>query len=1106
MNHLRIRQVLIAGILLAAACWPGAAYGAPSTHIFDAALSLTGGCTVSAVDSIPDPGCEPLVADHPPASFSGPRAITTDLYGNIFVTSYGNSGAGGEEGRIDVFDADGDFISEMQAEGPLQIAVDKDGNLYVFEKTLAAPGRLSRFSPTVYNPAAGEIQYGNPSVLIKDNFLVSVGALALNPSDAHLFVHEGNHLSEFSSAAEGSKVIDESIGGSTLTAQAGVSVAVDSTHDRLYASDFDSASAEGLVRILTLSSPHTLVKTIDGSEIPTKQFDGQPSIAADEGTGNFYVYDGGAGASHKVYEFGPDGTYLSRTIDYGIEDIGGVVKSWVDNGPNSPNGALNPIGRYLFVPSHPTGVGHMLAYAPVEKCPPVVESAAPGEVSRRDAELRATIDPCNATTTYTFQITTQQQFEVEGFDGAMVAGSGQIQEEGTKSAALASASGLSPETAYVFRVVATNELGGDEGEGSFTTYPEADPIVPCPNDAVRAGLSRQLPDCRAYELVTPADTNARSPYGLPYEGFFFSSLQASPSGNRVTFQIEGGTIPGTEGTGSLNGDPYLSTRTPTGWSTASGGPTGAEAEVMLPGSASPDQRHSFWSTGVQGSAVIGGKETSYVRYPDGHSELIGRGSLKDDPRAEGKLISEDGGHTIFLSGKTGFPPVKLEPSAPPNGTRAIYDRTADEVTHVVSLLPGNLTPPAGQDPIFRGASLDGRGVAFTIGDRLYLRYDNAETYEVGTGITFAGVAEGGSRIFYLEGGKLIRFDALTGNRTEFNSTGIAIPVNVSADGSAAYLVSTSVLTVKVNPNGDKAKAGEQNLYLSEEGAISFVGSVTKEDMDNEGAGGLGSWIAALASGRFAIDPSRVTPGGDALLFESRAALDGYDPEGHPQVYLYDANGGNLSCLSCNPTNMAASGTGSLQSIGRARGARPPLNFFSRLANIRADGRRAFFQSTEALVPEDTDGLQDVYEWEDGGIGTCTQPDGCVYIVSSGASQRIDYLYAISEDGEDVFFRSSDLLVSADTDETPSLYDARVGGGFPESVVQSCEGEGCRPNLAIPPALPPPLTPSVREGNSRPSRKCLKGKRSTKRHGKARCVKIHRKHHHQSSMTKNGGRK
>jgi hypothetical protein len=1106
---------------------------AAEPHAFDPYLSLTGSCTPSAKDSVPDPGCPDGL---PPQPLEGVVGVAVDSYGNIYVASSPNAQ---NIGRVDLFDSEGVFITELAGiESPRALAVDSKGNLYVvsLQPGESFGGKLLRYAPAdPYEPASGEISYPDPPAVAVEG-LSSIGStgLAVNPLNDHVFTYDGGLVTERGSAEEGNAPLGsfdpDPLDPSTSTSNF-PNLAVDAAHNRIYVTD--DVSGKPVVDVFDLNT-HEFLMVLTGT--PAGSFKGKwLAVAADEGTGHIFVFDGEV--ANVVYEFDESGAYV-ETIEHQIKYVP-EEQIAVDNGVHSPNGALNS-GRYLYVPSDPGGLGHLYAFGPSSVCAPQVEGLSATEITETEAFLSASLESCGATTTYSFQYTSLEQFEKEGFAGAQTAGQGTIPAAKAPQSVSSPITGLAPDTSYRFRIVATNSVDSASAEGGFTTYPSID-LGTCPNAAVRVGLSTLLPDCRAYELVTPADTNAQAPKGVDHlGGGYFTTRESSPAGNELSFRIEGGTIPGSQGTGSFAGDPYLSTRGESGWTTALAGPTGVETPAVTPGSTSPDQGYSFYETNNEGPAAVGGEPATYVHYPDGHSALLGQGTLRTDSNAKGKLISENGGHKIFTSANFEYPDARyhtalqLEPNAPPEvgeevvngrvvvvGTEAVYDRTGDEVTHVVSLLPGNKTPEAGEDALYIGASLDGRGVAFEIEGTLYLRYDNTETFKIGAGLTFASVAEGGSRIFYLQGGNLKAFDANTGKTISFSTSGNVTPVNVAADGTAAYFVSPSVLTGKAtNPSGAKAKAGEENLYLSREGTLTFVGTVTKRDVvGNEKAGverlgGLGLWVSAAggvpgeAPGRFAADPSRSTPDGDSLIFESRANLTSYDAEGQVEVYLFDFGGKALRCLSCNPTGTPPTGSASLQSVSDQKGDAALLSSFGPINNLRADGRRAFFQSTEPLVSADTDGLQDVYEWEEQGVGSCVRAAGCVYLISSGGSAAIDYLYAVSDSGDDVFFSTSDLLLPSDTETTPSIYDARVGGGFAEPASGECQGEGCRPSLSAPPTvLAPGASPNAKSGNV--PRHCPKGKRKVKRHGKVRCVKRthrHGKHQNRAGAKKKGAAK
>jgi hypothetical protein len=99
----------------------------------------------------------------------------------------------------------------------------------------------------------------------------------------------------------------------------------------------------------------------------------------------------------------------------------------------------------------------------------------------------------------------------------------------------------------------------------------------------------------------------------------------------------------------------------------------------------------------------------------------------------------------------------------------------------------------------------------------------------------------------------------------------------------------------------------------------------------------------------------------------------------------------------------------------------------------SDGGRLFFNSDDALVPQDTNGTEDVYEYEPAGVGTCTttsatyheKSGGCVDLVSSGIGAEESAFMDASESGEDVFFMTPSELTREDVDDAYDVYDAHA---------------------------------------------------------------------------------
>jgi hypothetical protein len=1090
-------------LALSLLCFGSFATAAPAdvTKFYNQAHSLMGSCTPDGKDKVPDPGC-PEVDLPPGGPFVRPMSVTTDSYGNIYLASERELAPKTYE--IDIYDPAGHYIGGFTetkiGEGREQwIAVDSEGHLYVY----ASDGGLVRFDPTVYSPETGEIEYGSPPVQVIN--VPRAPEFTVDLSNDHLYVVGTEFIPEPSPGksiplieeygppvdGEPNELLASEIGKGTFTEELGHEVgdlALDRNRDRLYVIASQPGDVDKpVVMAFSTEAPYEHLATFDGSNTPNGSFDtndfsvGRLTLAADETSGHIFV---GSMKHKRVYELESDGDYVGLITAPGFPDSSTKTIA-VDNSEESPNKG------YLYVPAGQT-VGHLFAYEPaIETQPPAVKEISFDGVTEDEAVLQAMVNPKAEAAHWTVEFTTEESFESEGWASAEVAGEGDLTPGDRWLEVFAPATGLQPGTTYRFRVRAENECepGGCSvvEAGSFTTFKADKHGGTCANQSLRTGASANLPDCRAYELVTPADTGGLPPDNPAEQGggFVFATPPASPAGDSFAFSIANGIIPGFEGgIGGFYGDTYVSRRGADGWGTELIGPDGSQAGYMNPGGLSADHRYFNFGVKRGGSLVVDEVGSEYVRYPDGSFRLVGEGSLATDRKA-GVLFIGAEGHVIFRSEKA------LVPGAAGGG--AIYDRTSDGALHVVSLLPGDVTPEGGAD--FQGASADGSAVAFRVGggSPLYLRLDNSETVIAApAGAQFAGLTEDGSHLFYMQGGDLYRFDSETEEIAQITESGDVEPVNIGSQGTGGYFLSPSVLPVFANPLGAEPQPGAYNLYHWQEGgALDFVAIVTERDAEGvpDGSGrivdGLGRWLEMSAKrGSQALISSRTSADGSTLLFESRADLTGFEADGKVEIFRYDSAAARLQCVSCDETGMAPEGDAELTSLA---------NYETEVPNLSANGKRAFFETPERLVSADNDSRVDVYQWETQGEGTCLEPDGCLSLISGGQSGRDDVLFGVSRAGDDVFIGTADQLTEQDTSEAISVYDVRVGGGFapPAPPAGECLGESCQP-AAQAPEDPTPASSTfrgsgdVKEPRGRP--RCGKGKRRVRRAGKARCVR------------------
>jgi NHL repeat len=902
-----------------------------------------------------------------------------------------------------------------------------------------------------------------------------------------------------------------------------------------------AVDVEGSVYVIddpALGEASILGFAADGDRlVPTK---------AEEEAGEFFPY---------VPFQGPAITAIATNICAGSEPPGNLYVAFFD------------FGKFSYVDAY--GSGPVGCEPPPER-PPEITAQFATAVSREEAVVRAQINP---------KFWTDTTYYVEYGTGDCSAG-GCPNKEPLSPLTLTSKSvnkalpttrvvleGLSPATTYHFRFVAESSGGGPvfgvdpdgEGpeeadelnglEGSFKTHGQKPAAPKCPNDAFRVGPDAELPDCRAYEMVSPLDkgnADVATWIGRSNQLPHFAEIHMSaPAADRFTFTSS--TAFG-DAQASSFASQYLAQRGPSGWSSGALMPPRTEppvgAEPLLTNEFqgfSADLCKSWlrhYSVDPLTADAVPGYANVYRR-----ENCVKPGTLaalspakptnRTADRYFGSRVqgfSADGTHAIFTAN------AKLEGTDAPNlkeGELLLYEHGPEGLRFVCHLPNGSPISqpcaaglPAGtsgsQSSTHNAISADGSRIFWSIPTgpqgggttpgtpgQIFVHINGADTVRVSGSVAtspafyWTAADDGSKAIFEFDSGpfadQLYEFDVAT-ETPRLIAGGVEGPMGASEDASRIYFASSEDLD-----DPGPATAGDHNLYLYEAdpgggvGSFTFIMELAARDLggtDTEPAP-----IDEIPSQRSA----RVSPDGLHATFVSSASptptgFDNRDAEsGEPaqEVYLYDAAEDELRCVSCNATGArpAAEDIGPVFPIlivARIQGWEANNHAPHVLTN---DGTRVFFESFEALVPRDTNATWDVYQWEEPGKGSCKETSetfsevtgGCVELISSGQSPVKSTFLDADPSGNNIFFSTQSSLVAADYGLN-DVYVARVGGGFPDPVPQvECEGEACQ----SPPPPPPTITPASESfrGADRPkARKCPKGKRRVVRKGKVRCVK------------------
>jgi hypothetical protein len=761
----------------------------------------------------------------------------------------------------------------------------------------------------------------------------------------------------------------------------------------------------------------------------------------------------------------------------------------------------------------------------------VVGKELTAEVGASEAKLGALVNPGGTETTYRFEYGT-----TTAYGQSVPFPEGSVGEGLTPHAVWAAASDLAPDTTYHYRIVATSEVGSPvAGRDQTFTTASAEQSA-CPNEASRGGFSAKLPDCRAYELVTPPNTSS-----VEFDSGLDRSAGVVAGDGEAISLLTKESLPGAP----TGGDDYVATRGRAGWNVEDISPLEAYTGALC---VSHNTRVPAYSNEISKDIVILGESTRASQpenkeacnaeglqvvsgEPVGYQNLL----LRDNATGAYQLIntpppgvtpadahflgaSADLSHVVFGE-KALLTPDALALAV--EGSEDVYEWD-EGALRLLTLLPGG-TPAAGAlAEAAQGAnpiSADGSHIFFASGGALYVRIDGERTIQVdrtqGAGASgdgsFQAASADGSKIFFLDESRLTPDS--TAQLGEPDLYECALPeganscelsdLTVATGGEHADVLRVSVLGSKDSSHvyfvARAVLATNKREYTDSEGKVVLEGATSGQHNLYLWSGGTTTYIATLDENDFGA--GNIAPDGTWFAFDSLKSLTGYDnsqPGGGEaeEVFLYSASSNQLVCASCNPTGEAPVSGGT--KIPPTAGPR-----------YLSDGGRLFFETGEALLPSDTNGQSDVYEYESG------QPS----LISSGTSTNPSSFIGAGESGGDVLFTSSQQLVPQDTQEGMQvIYDARVGGGFPAaSPPPPCAtADACRNPVSPQPPIygapssqtfagagnlaPPPITKAKSKQLT-----CKKDYVKKKIKGKARCVRKPRSKARKSSHAKRKGK-
>ncbi len=694
---------------------------------------------------------------------------------------------------------------------------------------------------------------------------------------------------------------------------------------------------------------------------------------------------------------------------------------------------------------------------------PAVETTGSPTRTATTARLDSRIDPRGVPATYHFEYGDQGPCNTHPCTATAdhPAGSGDEIELVSQQI-----TGLTPNTTYYYRVIADNGNPDGPAHGNDMT------LTTRTTDATLShGHYPGPPDSdRAWEQVSTPDTGD-NPVG--------GALGISDSGDRVLYNIDGGS-PGSQTGGGLGGaNDLLATRAPAGWQMSQIFPTRQQAQSGLwtlpTGANDLSQLYSVnYDVSQTGTADL------WRISPDAPPQHLLGVPFARYPLVPGyNFGSDDGSRVVSAVRGDVDPDHPLAPGATELNDQNLYDITSG-TPHMVGLLPNGSVPSCGVNSSNMDTGEQDRAQHWLTpdGDHMFFPVD-PDSFSCSSG-QYIGLyvrdIAGQTTTRVASAAQLIR----STNRAAFFTTatnivpedhgGVDVYRYDLASGDYDCLTCFPGLTADVE---DSYRAGYTRIAVSDDGSRIYF---TSPHPLLPGAAGRGiyrvdvasgdlAYVAAAGSASSGVSGRRrnaISPDGSVFVFGSDEpslnAPGGQQNGGTAQFYRYDDQDRSLVCVSC-PADGSPSPAPVASTLGAGNDAGPNLTALS------ADGDLAF-ATPNPLVAADQNTAgpghnslagTDIYEWRDGRLLLVT--DGITPVVGGSTP----YVTGVSPSGRDVFFAQFAKLTPDALDGGRHLYDARIGGGFdfPSPPPPPCALGACQGDLSSPPDDPSPGTPAFK---------------------------------------------